>query len=820
MAKKKSGSSSPQPTARTGPGARPTAPPPRQAPPPPPPAANDPPWSPETQERVIEFMRNLRLDGKTATVIYFGLSLIYFLPALLPNTLMNGTDYIRGGFFFYEFIANRLASGSLPKWVPYVYGGLPLTSNPGETYYPPYFLADLILPVSKLFPFIFILQFTLAGVGGYVLARELGCRRWVAFITGLCYQFTGLIMSFIQAGHDGRIIVTTLAPLFFALLHRGVKNGSIAPFLAAAVVLGGTLTSFQIQSNYYMLLAGGIWFVFLVIHYDIYRNMGGLLRRVILGVAMLAIGFSTAAVDFLPFIKYIEASPRGGAGRGYKYSTSWSMPPKEIVGIAVPEQAGILTDYQGESPFKLHTEYTGALVVVLLIVGAYVARRNRYWLFFLGLAAFMFTIAIGGHTPLYKLYYAALPGTTKFRAPSIAFFIVVLSFIAMGALTLEALAEEVEERSRSVRPAGIPRPVFIIAGTIVFTAILAVVNIGGDGSPHDAGRAFGWMRFLTFILAIGATLALWLIGRIQTRAAIVALALVSVIDLGIIDRQFFALRDGGPDVAFAKDDVTEFLQHRIKNAERVWLLPTYGHSEGNYMMRYGIAQIGGEHPNPLQSWYDYVGAGDSTYVNWHNMVDHPAFRRAASVRYLVAGQDITNEGFTPIFRGSAFVYEVDNALPKAYLVPQVVVAPTRDSALKVMTQPTWDPSHTAVVDRPLPMALPNSVLGAEVKLVSYEPDDIVISTRSNQPALLVVSDNYYDGWEATLDNKPVPIIRTNHTMRGIATPAGAHTVTMRYRPANLYLGARISAVTWALLALFGGWQLLLYRRRHRAAPAE
>ena len=93
--------------------------------------------------------------------------------------------------------------------------------------------------------------------------------------------------------------------------------------------------------------------------------------------------------------------------------------------------------YTGPNGFKLHTEYLGATVLVLFALGFVFARRNRYWQFFGGLALFAVTMALGGHTPLYHLYYAVLPGLNKFRAPDLAYYLVALSLVAMAALTLE-----------------------------------------------------------------------------------------------------------------------------------------------------------------------------------------------------------------------------------------------------------------------------------------------------------------------------------------------------------------------------------------------
>src|SRR5690606_6719222 len=127
---------------------------------------------------------------------------------------------------------------------------------------------------------------------------------------------------------------------------------------------------------------------------------------------------------------------------------SYSMPLSELSSVAVPEAAGFLDSYRGSNPMKLHTEYVGAVVLLLAAIGFYNARRNRYWWLFVGLGVFALTLALGGSTPIYRLWYEILPGTKRFRAPGIAFFVVAFSLVCMAALALERLAEEVERKWR------------------------------------------------------------------------------------------------------------------------------------------------------------------------------------------------------------------------------------------------------------------------------------------------------------------------------------------------------------------------------------
>jgi hypothetical protein len=789
-----------------------------------------------------------------AALIFFGLSLVFFLPAFLPGRGIYGTDYLGGGFPFYHFISERLSDGALPKWVPYVFGGMPLFANPGSTYYPLHFLFDLVLPVSRIFPAVFWFQIGIAGLGMYLLAGELGCRRWIALLAGLAYQFTGITISWVYAGHDGRIIVATLIPIFFYFLHRGIRTRDAAPFAGAAATLGFALLSFQIQLSYYMLLAAGIWGVFCLFRFGWVRQPAALGRTVAFGLGAVATGFLLAAINFLPFLGYVPESPRGQeGGRGYEYSISFSMPPSEVLAIAVPEHHGAsVTDmdrrplfpaYRGDNPFKLHTEYTGALVVVLLVLGFYYARKDRYWLFFLGLGVFMLTIALGGYTPLYRLYYAVLPGTPRFRAPSLSFFVVAFSLVAMAALTLERIASlravQRDRKGRGTEPTDRIEVLPWVAGGVVAVSLFgAVIAAGGVESPPGfPSIAAGWGRFALFAGLVSAGLWLWSRERLTTIALVSLLAIVTVADLWVIGRRFFHTVDP-PSVWFAPDDVVAFLR-RQPEPFRVWTFPFPQHYRGagayggNDLMLFGIEQVGGEHPVPLQRWNEFVGEGTTTMIDWHNLItnaevvntaDGPAisfqtragFLEAANVRYIVSLAPLVHPTLREAHRGSAFVYEKTDALPRAYLVQRVVEVP-REQTVASMTAEPWDPGEVAFVGAGTGLTLPDTPLEGAVQVLHHTPDRVVLDVTASRDAFLVLADNHYDGWRATLYGEELEIVLANHTFRGVTVPAGRHTLEFEFRPRDLYAGMYITLAGLVLLAGYG--ILLLVRMRRAAAPA-
>ncbi|HZJ00809.1 MAG TPA: YfhO family protein, partial [Gemmatimonadaceae bacterium] len=682
----------------------------------------------------------------------------------------------------------------------------------------------------------------------YLLARELGARTWIAFLAGLAFMFTGITMSGLYSGHDGRIIVATFSPLVFFCLHRGMKTGRFAPFAGLAATLGFSLLCFQIQSNYYLLLAAAPWTLFCAWQF---REAGApkILGRLGLALAAVAFAFALAAVNFLPFLDYVAESPRGAeGGRGYEYSTSFSMPPAEISGFAIPEQQGTLGTYHGKSFFKQHTEYVGALVIAMLLLGVYFSRRSRYWAFFAATALLALSMSLGGYTGIYRLYYNFLPGVNKFRAPSISLFLVSMSLVIMAAITLEAIAkvrDNAPEEEKAARRAGKGTKVRTVSEFARYLT-LGVVGIGvlmvlvSQTIPSPLGESLGWIRFGLFLLIVGFLLYFWLAGRITSRTVAMALCVVTLADLWIVTRKFFQTVKP-PDEVYAPDDVVQYLRSQ-NDSDRVWVFPfggpsVYHGSEQvgenriplrNYLMHFGFEQAGGEHGNQLERFNKYAGAGDKVYVDWHNFAGWPAFMSAANIRYIVSGVELQlfnadstkSPDIEEVFRGSAIVYRNNKVLPRAFVVGDARVIPNTDSALAFMKARGWDPGQTAVVDRPLGIAMPATPLIDSTVITERNPDKVVVRTTTNRPALLVLSDVYAHGWKAWVDDRLTPIIITNVAFRGVPVTTGTHTVRFEFDPDALKTGRTISLILFVILVAYGVWYLLTVVRRPRAETAE
>jgi uncharacterized membrane protein YfhO len=91
----------------------------------------------------------------------------------------------------------------------------------------------------------------------------------------------------------------------------------------------------------------------------------------------------------------------------------------------------------------------------------------------------------------------------------------------------------------------------------------------------------------------------------------------------------------------------------------------------------------------------------------------------------------------------------------------------------------------------------NAVPGT-ASITQWRPKAIRIQTASAVPSVLLLNDRWDAAWRATVDGRETPILRANYLMRGVAVPAGDHTVEFLYAPPMRMLWVTLSAMAVAL----------------------
>ncbi|MBV9133250.1 MAG: YfhO family protein [Chloroflexi bacterium] len=161
--------------------------------------------------------------------------------------------------------------------------------------------------------------------------------------------------------------------------------------------------------------------------------------------------------------------------------------------------------------------------------------------------------------------------------------------------------------------------------------------------------------------------------------------------------------------------------------------------------------------------------------------------------------------------GLAATHRLDNAT----LLPQDGALPLAYFAQEVSTTASLvdlDPRRTTLVEQTLAV---DSDPAATVTVTDHGLDWLTLRYTTRSQGLVRVAIPMYPGWEASLDDAQLPVLRADHAFIGIVVPPGTGEVRLTYTPRLSWLGALISGLM--LLATVGAACLRVPKRARPAA---
>lgn len=777
-----------------------------------------------------------------ASLVYLLCTFSLAYPALAGRFLVNPhSDQYIAGYAFREFAATTLrTTGHFPLWNPYLFGGMPyIAAMHGDIFYPT-FLLRMVLPTDVAMTWGFVIHVFLSGLFTYLFLRGLRYGFFGSLLGGIAYMMSGQIASYVSPGHDGKLFVSALFPLALWMLYRGIREGKSSSWGAFALIIGLCILSPHPQLLQYTLLASGAYALFLG-----FASIEGIslplsvaVRRLAAALGSVLVGLAIGAVQFLPVREYIKWSPRAGGLADYQTATSYAWPPEELFNAYLPQFSGMLNNYWGRNGIHLHSDYAG--VVVLLLAGAaFLGLRQdprRKHIIFWSIALLVSLLwSLGSATPFYRIPYAIVPGTKYFRAPATIFFVGTLAIAVLAC----AGAERLLARSVSRR--------YLLGWAIAASLIALLASVGGLTSiaesladerqldrvqANGAAVIFGaWRSFAFVALTVSLGLAT-LKGRISSRTGAWALAALMAVDLWTVERIYW-LFSAPAAVIYAKDPIVDLL---VKEPQpvRVIAFPVQRTPRadaflmGDALMTYRIRNVLGYHGNQIGRYAATPGGPDNDLVGTNSgdsRIFSPNVLALTNTKYF-----LTNIGALPFLgnvtmvkgpvRNAAgdltYLYRFSGDNPYAWVTPVAVKAPDA-SVLATLIDPRFDVKRAALFDTSARVAVATGVdrlpppvpLTASVSRYQAGMADISLSGPAPAGSSLVVSENYYPGWTATVDGKPAHIGRVDYTLIGVELPAGARKISLLFTSPSYERG---KVVTWLAIAVgllmlgAGGWR--------------
>jgi len=749
------------------------------------------------------------------------LSLAY--PALAGKFLVSPhSDQYIAGYAFREFAASTLrATGHFPLWNPYLFGGMPyIAAMHGDIFYPT-FLLRMVMPTDVAMTWGFIIHLFLAGLFTFGFLRALGYSFYGSLVGGIAYMMSGQIASYASPGHDGKLFVSALFSLALWILYRGIRAGKAWMWGAFALIIGLCVLSPHPQLLQYTLLACGAYALFLA-----FSTLDGIslprlvaIKRLGAALAAVVVGLAIGAVQYLPVREYVKWSPRAGGLADYATATSYAWNPEELMNVYLPQFSGMLENYWGRNGIHLHSDYAGVVVLFLAgaaFIGLRSDARRKHVIFWSIVLVVSLLWSMGSSTPFYRIPYAIVPGTKYFRAPATIFFV--------GTLAIALLACMGAERFLQRRISGRYLIGWLVAGG--FIAVLASVGALSSMAESFAdermfdrvlanrGALFvGAWRSFFFVALVAALGFAFFRGKLSGRVAAWVLAALMAFDLWTIERAYWVFSPPAK-VIYASDPIIDMLKAEPQPV-RVLAFPVQpGHGRdvfltGDGLMTHRIRNVLGYHGNQLGRYNELVGLRSAD-----NRMVSPNVLQVTNTKYLLTDiAELPFLGNATLVKGpvrnasgdTVYLYRLNAEHPYSWVTPVAVQAPD-DQVLATVLNPRFDVTRAALFDTSANVAVSKDLqtlpapLSIATSVRHYEPGKVQIDLGAAAPqgSSLVVSENYYPGWKATVDGKPARIGRADYTFIGVELPEGARTIELNFTSDSY---ARGKTITWIAIAL-------------------
>ena len=738
-------------------------------------------------------------------------------------------------FIWKQMAIDQIKNLQWPLWNPYSFTGTPLLANyQSAALYPFNFL--LLLPKYFGWGLFIFLQTLFAALGMYLLLS-----LWLPFklarLTGsLIFALGGLMTTWVEFGTAVWGIAYLPISLFLIERYADTRKARY-PFLLA-LILTLTILSGNPQVTVYSFA--------IVSFFTIIRLWnGGILKSLInIFPILLAVASSVAlsAPQLLPSLELVQKSIR--TTENFTGQSNFGLLPiKDLLKFFVADFFGnpVTRNYWGFLNYFETSGFVGSLTLPIIIFSAIFLRKTRIIYFFFILL--IISIVLCFDNPLsYFIYSFKIPFLTQSYASRIL-FVTTFAISVLSAFALNQIKLRPDKQDNFLRCVIWSWAIFvgILIGSIITHQIVQNIIKSVSSKTHLKfyldfylkDQDYALSNFITSmrnsflpILLISGFLVFFIVIRnlpskiIQKhRTTLICFGLFILItfDLG---RYFLKFNPFiSEEFIFPQTPALEFLQKQPGyfrvGREHAEVLPP------NTWAAYKLQSIEGYDVLHFQEFSKYLNhingsdllsSGTSRYGELTNYSS--SYIDAANVKYFIGiGRDRTghipgdfvnykfNEaGYKQVFKdGSAIIFENPNALPRAYFAASFFVASQSQIENTINKDATFDPRTKIAISSDLNIKTVTGTGSAEI--TSYTPNQVKIKTETSQDEILVLADQFDEGWKATIDGKKVRLVPANLIFRAVKIPAGKHEVIFNYYPTSFDLGLKVLSISILLIIL-------------------
>ena len=760
------------------------------------------------------------------------------------------------------FVAASYRDGEFPLWNPYTMAGHPIYADGVTRTLSPFLLFYKFFDVPLGYSIARLFELMLAAVFMYIFLIAIGATANGGLMGALVFGLSAHSMLHLTGlGWWGGLM---WMPLILLFVDRAIRRESYVQAILAGVFLAAQFFCGYLPNQIYYVGAVVLYYLFFA---SVAQRRGDsrMIARLIAMIAVtLGVGLALSATQWVPSLELLSYSNRKvvGAELGYIYLPPWygaTLLFPTLFGAAYDTK--MLTLFTALGVSHDHILYLG--IAALLPLGfvvywlrltgnnrnevgqlqfAMMGDRDRQRIvFFVTLAALALFLMMAA--PLYVHITRYIPILQVIRVAVRAGVLLLFSvsvLVAFGTdLLLGSGAEALRRFGRHAVKLALSAAVFVLIAVIASYLIRSFVAVGtGErGRLAFIRRAalvlsdqftppnLGILIPLMLMIAVAFLISAFAQKRLASPSFLLTLVGLLVLDLFWNSNQFDHTFDRSR--VFPRTEITDRL--RSLPPGRVLVTPSGLETNRsdlagagsvkiiappNTLLAYQIPTVSGKNQQ-FPKWYREFASLIEPQPNLSHVVfdqHRSRYFDVLNVRYALTHESAPPlDGYEWVATAEGVsLYQNKTAMSRAFFADRTLEAQGHDEALAILSDSAFDPHTTAVVETAVlseaqKTAQDLGVIPASATITKDIRNQIVIQTEKVADGLLVLSDNYYPGWRASVDGAPVEILRANGTMRAVKVPAGSHLVSFVFAPAaffaSVYVSVAAAAATLAALIL-------------------
>jgi hypothetical protein len=219
---------------------------------------------------------------------------------------------------------------------------------------------------------------------------------------------------------------------------------------------------------------------------------------------------------------------------------------------------------------------------------------------------------------------------------------------------------------------------------------------------------------------------------------------------------------------------------------------------------YGLFDVNGDNPLVLANFDRYWESLGSRSSPLYDLLN---------AKYLIGRKNVSLDRakFRLAFRDDPAVdiFENTRVLPRAFLVYDKRVVADSSAAFAAIHAEDFDPARTVILEQKTGEDGPHDIkaaLSTDVTISGYGPNEIRLDISASGPGVVVLSEIYYPGWRAWVDDREVDVLRADFLFRGVESPAGSHRIRLLFDPISFKIGQGLGLITAAILIALRLWK--------------